>query len=199
MTLEVLAHIGTDRDDMQATLADVGERSGDEPRGEASPFEPRLDLRMDERECVRQAPVPDQPGKLSIDEELVAKFLRVVADAHVVSHVPTPQTTERGTASTAAHGRSGRSGRSSRSSTSRIAGAAVGRIEPHDRGELGSELGVGALEAAERVEPVEERRVRLQERPDQQTVQVRRRPREQERGTQRLAATAPAGRDERRQ
>jgi hypothetical protein len=49
--------------------------------------------------------------------------------------------------------------------------AALGRVEPHDRCQLGRKLRVRLFEAAQRVERVEDRCIRGRERPDQQPVQ----------------------------
>ena len=48
MPLEIGAEVRADRYERKASAADVLERAGDEPRGDAPSFEGGVDLRVDE-------------------------------------------------------------------------------------------------------------------------------------------------------
>src|SRR5437763_15622995 len=64
MTADVRADEGAHRDDLPPSRAQIVEGAADELR--AAAFAPRLDLRVDEREPARTAPVTDLAGELGV-------------------------------------------------------------------------------------------------------------------------------------
>jgi len=70
----------------QASSADVRERAVHELRADPSSLELEVDLRMCKHDEARLLPIADQSDQAPVDERLVAKLTRVVADDDLVRH-----------------------------------------------------------------------------------------------------------------